>query len=63
MVREPARPEGDLSLGVSHAYSRHVRKIREEVGFVFQSFNLFPYYTALENVSLALEIVHPLNER
>jgi polar amino acid transport system ATP-binding protein len=24
---------------------------------VFQSFNLFPYYTALENVSLALKIV------
>ena len=39
------------------AHSRHVRKIREEVGFVFQSFNLFPYYTALENVSLALKIV------
>jgi polar amino acid transport system ATP-binding protein len=39
------------------AHSRHVRKIREEVGFVFQSFNLFPYYTAQENVSLALRIV------
>jgi ABC-type polar amino acid transport system ATPase subunit len=39
------------------AHSREVRKIREEVGFVFQSFNLFPYYTALENVSLALKIV------
>ncbi len=42
------------------AHSRHVRKIREEVGFVFQSFNLFPYYTALENVSLALKIVKKL---
>jgi polar amino acid transport system ATP-binding protein len=42
---------------VVDAHSRHVRKIREEVGFVFQSFNLFPYYTALENVSLALRIV------
>ncbi len=42
---------------VVDAHSRHVRKIREEVGFVFQSFNLFPYYTALENVSLALKIV------
>ncbi|HWT82659.1 MAG TPA: amino acid ABC transporter ATP-binding protein [Candidatus Methylomirabilis sp.] len=42
---------------VVDAHSRQVRKIREEVGFVFQSFNLFPYYTALENVSLALKIV------
>jgi len=42
---------------VVDAHSRQVRRIREEVGFVFQSFNLFPYYTALENVSLALKIV------
>jgi len=42
---------------VVDAHSRHVRKIREEVGFVFQSFNLFPYYSALDNVSLALKIV------
>lgn len=42
---------------VVDAHSRQVRKIREEVGFVFQSFNLFPFYTALENVSLALKIV------
>jgi polar amino acid transport system ATP-binding protein len=48
--------DGDLV----DAHSRHVRKIREEVGFVFQSFNLFPYYTALENVSLALKIVKKL---
>jgi polar amino acid transport system ATP-binding protein len=45
--------DGDLV----DSHSRHVRKIREEVGFVFQSFNLFPYYTAQENVSLALKIV------
>mgnify|MGYP001001023460 FL=1 len=42
------------------AHSRHVHKIRERVGFVFQSFNLFPYYTALENVSLAPRIVKRL---
>jgi polar amino acid transport system ATP-binding protein len=42
---------------VVDAHSRQVRRIREEVGFVFQSFNLFPYYTALENVRLALKIV------
>ncbi len=30
-----------------------IRKIREEVGMVFQSFNLFPHLTALENIILA----------
>jgi polar amino acid transport system ATP-binding protein len=30
-----------------------IRLIREEVGMVFQSFNLFPHLTALENITLA----------
>ncbi len=30
-----------------------IRKIREDVGMVFQSFNLFPHLTALENIILA----------
>jgi polar amino acid transport system ATP-binding protein len=30
-----------------------INKVREEVGMVFQSFNLFPHKTALENVKLA----------
>lgn len=30
-----------------------LRKIREEVGMVFQSFNLFPHLTALGNITLA----------
>jgi polar amino acid transport system ATP-binding protein len=30
-----------------------LRKIREEVGMVFQSFNLFPHLTALQNITLA----------
>jgi polar amino acid transport system ATP-binding protein len=30
-----------------------IRRIREEVGMVFQSFNLFPHLTAEENITLA----------
>lgn len=34
-----------------------IRKIREEAGMVFQSFNLFNHLTALENITLAPQIV------
>lgn len=30
-----------------------IRKVREETGMVFQSFNLFPHLTVLENICLA----------
>ena len=30
-----------------------VRRMRQEIGMVFQSFNLFPHLTALENITLA----------
>jgi ABC-type polar amino acid transport system ATPase subunit len=32
---------------------RSVRKVRNDVGMVFQQFNLFPYMTALDNITLA----------
>jgi len=34
-----------------------INKVRAEVGMVFQSFNLFPHKTALENVTLGLQVV------
>lgn len=34
-----------------------IRKIREEVGMVFQNFNLFSHLTALNNITLALTTV------
>ncbi len=34
-----------------------INKIRQEVGIVFQQFNLFPHLTALENITLAQRIV------
>ena len=40
-----------------------IRKIREEVGMVFQSFNLFPHLTALENITLAPRVVKKIAGR
>ncbi len=40
-----------------------IRKIREEVGMVFQSFNLFPHLTALVNITLAPRIVKKTPEK
>jgi ABC-type polar amino acid transport system ATPase subunit len=36
-----------------HDKKTNMTKIRAEIGFVFQQFNLYPHMTALQNVSLA----------
>jgi polar amino acid transport system ATP-binding protein len=38
--------------GHRHLSDRQLATERAEIGFVFQSFNLFPHLTALENVAL-----------
>lgn len=46
---------GDIiidSIPLTHQQT-NINKIREEVGMVFQQFNLFPHMTAIQNVSLA----------
>jgi polar amino acid transport system ATP-binding protein len=35
----------------------NINKIREEIGMVFQLFNLFPHKTVLENITLAQQVV------
>jgi polar amino acid transport system ATP-binding protein len=40
-----------------HDPQADVTKVREEVGMVFQSFNLFPHKTVLENLTLAQTVV------
>lgn len=39
-----------------------LNKVREEVGMVFQLFNLFPHLTALKNVMLAQKVVRGRSE-
>jgi len=40
-----------------------ITKVREEVGMVFQSFNLFPHKTVLENLTLAQRVVRKRSEK
>ncbi len=41
-------------------HRKTIRRQRERIGFVFQSFNIFPHLTAFENVALGLRIVKRL---
>ncbi|KAB2333287.1 amino acid ABC transporter ATP-binding protein [Cytobacillus depressus] len=36
-----------------HDKRTNINKLRSDIGFVFQSFNLYPHLTALENVTIA----------
>lgn len=55
---------GEAQLGgiaIDHGNPLHLREHRRHVGVVFQSFNLFPHLTALENLLLPLEKVHGMS--
>lgn len=39
-----------------------VREIRAKTGMVFQSFNLFPHYTALKNITIGLTTAKKMNQ-
>ncbi|KAB2906160.1 MAG: amino acid ABC transporter ATP-binding protein [Anaerolineae bacterium] len=43
--------------GIPLSGAKNINKVRAEVGMVFQSFNLFPHKTALENLMLAQRVV------
>lgn len=44
---------GDVTIDTTRSFSQQkglIRRLRQHVGFVFQSFNLFPHRTVLENI-------------
>ena len=51
-LEEPT--EGEIVVdGIALTSEASINKVREEVGMVFQRFNLFPHMTVLENITLA----------
>lgn len=50
---------GEIIIDGVNIYDRNVNisEIREEIGMVFQLFNLFPHKTVLENITLAQQVV------
>ncbi|MCG0278361.1 MAG: amino acid ABC transporter ATP-binding protein [Thermanaeromonas sp.] len=42
--------------------STNINQVRQKVGMVFQSFNLFPHKTVLENITLAPVVVKKINK-
>jgi polar amino acid transport system ATP-binding protein len=47
--------QGDLIVDTMNVHDNQINmtKLRAEIGFIFQSFNLYPHMTALENVTIA----------
>jgi len=53
---------GDIWVDEDHVTTPRadIRRIREEVGMVFQNFNLFPHLSAVQNITLAPQSVKKL---
>jgi polar amino acid transport system ATP-binding protein len=56
---------GEIIIDGKNIYDKdaNINEIREEIGMVFQLFNLFPHKTVLENVTLAQQVVRKRNKK
>lgn len=43
-------------------YEKHINEMRQQIGMVFQHFNLFPHLTARENVTMAPKLLKGLSK-
>ncbi len=43
-------------------YEKHINEMRQQIGMVFQHFNLFPHMTARENVTMAPKMLKNLSD-
>lgn len=51
-----------LRPGMDRGHKEDLRKLRSQVGMVFQQFNLFPHLTAAQNISMAPHLVSGLSK-
>jgi len=60
-LEEPT--DGEIIVdGISLTSESNINKVREEVGMVFQRFNLFPHMTVVDNITLAPMQVRKMNK-
>lgn len=63
--------EGEIWLGdvrvncplKGRKYEKHINKIRQEMGMVFQHFNLFPHMTVIQNVIMAPVLLKKMGKK
>ncbi len=44
------------------AYERHINMVRQQIGMVFQHFNLFPHLSVLENITMAPKLLKNMSD-